>query len=263
MFKKLFVSSLLFFFFFTAYGKGDDSLGIVKKDDKYFILHKVSSGETLSGLAKRYQVKIDDLIKTNDGTIKKDQIKIGQVLYIPTKNIILPPTANSSVKLPIKKAQGRSNLKAKFHLIKDNESLYKIAFMYNIHVDSLKKWNHLEDNQIKTNEKLIVGYTSSSNEPYIPNSGANITHETGMGQMITGAKTELKLALHRKLPIGSYIRVFNESSGASVTVRVIGKIPNIDADEKVIIKLSQAACKSLGVVNERFPVTLAYEKTKK
>jgi LysM repeat protein len=258
MSKKFFFSTV-FYLFLAFYCQAFDSIGIVKKEDKYFILHKVDARETLSGLAKRYNVKIEDLRKVNENLIKKDQIKVGQVLQIPAKQVNLPPTTN----LVSKTKKSNSSMKAKYHTVKDNESLYKIAFMYNIHVDSLKKWNNLNNNQIKIEEKLIIGYTSKIDEPYIPKSGTNIAQETGMGEMIIGAKTELKLALHRQLPIGSYIRVFNESSGASVTVKVIGKIPNIDADEKIIIKLSESACRSLGVVNERFPVTLAYEKAKK
>jgi LysM repeat protein len=260
MAKKLPISVLIFLFCFTSYSKAFDSLGIVKKEDKFFIIHKVSPRETLIGLAKRYQVKVEDLKKHNEALIKKDQINIGQILYIPTKEVPMLPKSNLSEK----STQRRNNHKPKYHIVKENESLYKIAFMHNIHIDSIKKWNRLGDNQIKVSDRLMVGYTFSSaiDEPIIPKSGTNIVQETGMGAMISGTKTDLKLALHRKLPVGSYVRVFNESSGTSVTVKIIGKIPNIDADQKLIIKLSQSACKSLGVVNERFPVTLSYEKVK-
>ncbi|SFF65322.1 LysM peptidoglycan-binding domain-containing protein [Thermoflexibacter ruber] len=260
MAKKLFFNILAFLFCFTSHSKAFDSLGIVKKEDKFFIIHKVSPRETLIGLAKRYQVKVEELRKHNEALAKKDQINVGQVLYIPTKEVPAPPKAN----LTEKNAQKKNNRKPKYHIVKENESLYKIAFMHNVHIDSVKKWNQLADNQIKINDRLMVGYAfaSTTEEPAIPKSGANIVQESGMGAMISGTKTDLKLALHRKLPVGSYVRVFNESSGTSVTVKIIGKIPNIDADQKVIIKLSQSACKSLGVVNERFPVTLSYEKVK-
>lgn len=261
MAKKVFFNILIFLFFFTSHSKALDSLGIVKKEDKFFIMHKVTSGETLIKLAKRYQVKVEDLKKHNEALIKKDQINIGQILYIPAKEVLVPPKINLSDKI----TQRRNNHKLKYHIVKENESLYKIAFIHNVHIDSVKKWNQLGDNQIKIGDRLVVGYAFASSfneEPIIPKSGAGIVQETGMGAMISGTKTDLKLALHRKLPIGSYVRVFNESSGASVTVKIIGKIPNIDADQKVIIKLSQSACKSLGVVNERFPVTLSYEKIK-
>jgi LysM repeat protein len=241
-----------------------DSIGLTKKDNKYFILHKITPKETLSGIAKRYKVSIADVQKENAEILKKDKIKSGQVILIPAKSITIPPTLSASERKSTQDAK-KAELKEKWHTVKEEESLYKIAATYNIHIDSLKKWNHLSNNEIKVNSKLLVGYTKSVEEVgYVPLSGNDVVRENGMGEMIGGTNnTDLKLALHRKLPIGSYARVVSESSGASVVVKIIGKIPNIDSDEKIIIKLSQAACKSIGMVNERFPVTVVYQKKKK
>jgi hypothetical protein len=56
------------------------------------------------------------------------------------------------------------------------------------------------------------------------------------------------------------IRIYNESTKRAVLAKVIGKIPNVDSDKKVIVKLSKGACRALGVMNERFPVEVTYEK---
>ncbi len=238
-----------------------DSIGITKKEDKYFIMHKIAPRETLSGIAKKYKVSIIDVQKANTEILKKDKIKSGQVILIPARNVAIPPT---SVAPPTLFAKKNNVLKEKWHTVKEHESLYKIAALHNAHVDSLKAWNNLSANSIKANSKLMVGYTTQTEEPYVPSAGANVARQSGMGEMITGTgNTDLKLALHRSLPTGSYVRVFNEGSGASVVVKIIGKIPNVDSDEKIIIKLSQAACKSIGMVNERFPITITYEKKKK
>ncbi len=268
---NLFLLNLLFLFSPSLMGKAGgeqtahsfaDSIGITKKEDKYFILHKINVGETLSGIAKKYKVSITEIQKSNAEILAKDKIKSGQVLLIPARSVTLPPTAPPLVSK--KSSTNSATLREKWHLVKEHESLYKIAATHNVHVDSLKKWNQLPDNEIKINAKLMVGYTSQAAEPYVPSSGANVAKESGMGEMISGTgNNELKLALHRKLPAGSYVRVFNEGNGSSVVVKIIGKIPNIDSDEKIIIKLSQAACKSIGMVNERFPVTITYEKKKK
>lgn len=238
-----------------------DSIGIIKKEDKYFIMHKIVPKETLSGIAKRYKVSMADLQKANTEILKKDKIKSGQVILVPALNVAIPPTYIAPVIAIAKKNNGQ---KEKWHIIKEYESLYKIAATHNVHVDSIKTWNNLSDNGIKANSKLIVGYTTFTEEPYVPKSGINVAKESGMGEMITGTNnTGLKLALHRTLPTGSFVRVSNEGNGASVVVKIIGKIPDVDSDEKIIIKLSQAACKSIGMVNERFPITITYEKKKK
>jgi LysM repeat protein len=244
-----------------------DSIGLTKKDNKYFILHKIDPRETLSGIAKKYKVSIADLQKENAEIIKKDKIKSGQVILIPARSVTVPPTlaAQNQQEKKANQEVKKQNFKEKWHTVKNEESLYKIAFSYSIHIDSLKKWNNLANNDIKENDKLVVGYTKPKEEQvYVPLSGENVVRENGMGEMITGTNnTELKLALHRKLPIGSYVRVVSESTGSSVTVKIIGKIPDIDSDDKIIIKLSQAACKAIGMVNERFPITLVYQQQKK
>jgi len=265
---KTILLNFLLFCCFPSLGKTitvslADSIGLTKKEDKYFIMHKITSGETLSGIAKKYKVSIADLQKANAEILKKDKIKAGQVLLVPARNVFVPPTLVAPIIVPTS-AKKNNILREKLHLIKEHESLYKIASLYNAHVDSIKAWNKLPDNNIKTNSKLIVGYTSQTEEPRVPSSGENVMRESGMGEMILGTNnTDLKLALHRTLPTGSYVRVFNEGNRSSVIVKIIGKIPNVDSDEKIIIKLSQAACKAIGMVNERFPITIAYEKKKK
>lgn len=262
---RILLLNLLLLYGFPSLGKTSwlilaDSIGIAKKEDKYFIMHKIASGETLSGIAKKYKVSMAELQKANAEILKKDKIKAGQVLLVPTRNVpvptpTLPPTANK---------KNNPTLREKLHLVKEHESLYKIASLNNVHVDSIKVWNKLTDNNIKANSKIIVGYTSQAEEPYVPSSGENIARESGMGEMIGGTNNnDLKLALHRTLPAGSYVRVLNEGNRSTVVVKIIGNIPDVDADQKVIIKLSHAACKAIGMVNERFPITISYEKKKK
>jgi N-acetylmuramoyl-L-alanine amidase len=44
----------------------------------------IRSGETLSQLAFKYQVSMDQLMKAN--SLKGDQLRVGQSLIIPTQN---------------------------------------------------------------------------------------------------------------------------------------------------------------------------------
>ena len=263
--KQILLLSIFFFAQIKVFAfEPVDSIGLTKKDNKYFILHKIAPKETLSGIAKRYKVSVADVQKENAEIIKKDKIKSGQVILIPARAVTVPPTLAAQNQQEKKQAT-KEKFKEKWHTVKNDESLYKIAFSYNIHIDSVKKWNQLANNDIKANDKLIVGYTKQTEETqtYVPLSGEDIVRENGMGEKITGTgNTDLKLALHRKLPIGTYVRIVSESTGTSVTVKIIGQIPDIDADEKIIIKLSEAACKAIGMVNERFPVTVVYQKVK-
>jgi hypothetical protein len=52
--------------------------------------------------------------------------------------------------------------------------------------------------------------------------------------------------------------VKNLMNGKIVTVKVIGKVPATSINEKVLIKISASAAKTLGVLDEKFLVELAY-----
>lgn len=48
-----------------------------------YIVHEVKKGESLFGLAKRYEVKADDIVKLND--LKSNSLSEGQIIKIPLK----------------------------------------------------------------------------------------------------------------------------------------------------------------------------------
>ena len=224
-------------------------------------VYKVKTGDTMFGIAQKFNTQIKEIARLN--MLKEtDQLTEGRYLYLNVPNQY---AKNSELlnAIPTKK-----EARYKYHEVKEGDALLKIANQYKVPIDSLKKWNKLESDILRKHSSIIVGHaakiehTEDNKEPYIPLTGKNLVQEVGMGEKIAGTDSKMKLALHRKAAVGTFIRVKNPSSGASVTVRVIGNIPNVAGDENVIIKLSQAACNTLGVVNERFPVNLSYEKRK-
>lgn len=80
--------------------------------------------------------------------------------------------------------------------------------------------------------------------------------ERGLAERIPDDFTGKKLALHRSIPPGTIVLVKNVETGASVRVKVVSKLPNIGANSKIIIKLSEAACKALNATGLRFSVEI-------
>lgn len=68
-----------------------DSVGIANKDGKYFIIHEVSSRQTLFALSKIYKVRIQEILEANDDM--RPALAAGQLLYVPAKNF--SPTTNT------------------------------------------------------------------------------------------------------------------------------------------------------------------------
>jgi rare lipoprotein A (peptidoglycan hydrolase) len=66
------------------------------------------------------------------------------------------------------------------------------------------------------------------------------------------------LALHRTAPVGTIMQVRNQMNDLSVFVKVIGKLPDTGANDKVIVKLSKKAYERLAALDKRFRVELSY-----
>ena len=84
-------------------------------------------------------------------------------------------------------------------------------------------------------------------------------YEEGIAMEIENSpKTKKYLCLHRSLAIGTILQVKNLMNSQSIFVRVVGKLPEIGANENVLIRLSSVAYKRLGAIDAKFPVELSY-----
>jgi LysM repeat protein len=117
-----------------------DSIGVERKDGKLFILHRITAGETLYSLSKKYNVSVDELKKTNPETAQG--LQVGQILKVQTA-------------LPASPAATATTLEsAKTHTVAAGETLYSIATRYGVSVDALKKANPGLSNSISVGQAL-------------------------------------------------------------------------------------------------------------
>lgn len=105
-------------------------------------LHTVQDNETIYSISRKYNMTTTELKTLNN--LKDNSIKAGQKLKI--KNNTKQITHN-----PVQSTQNR------FHIVKEEETLYSISRDYKVKVADLKKWNNLPNNDIKAGQKLIVG----------------------------------------------------------------------------------------------------------
>ncbi len=101
------------------------------------IIHIVKSGETLSGIASKYGVSVDNIKNWNN--LSSDKLSIGQKLTI---NPTTQSNSNASTQ--------------KVHIVKSGETLSSIANKYNTTVDAIMKANDLKSTKIYVGQKLKI-----------------------------------------------------------------------------------------------------------
>ncbi|MDB5274871.1 MAG: mltD [Chitinophagaceae bacterium] len=100
-------------------------------ENEYYIYHSVKQGETMFSISRSYGVSSDSILTWNE--MNDYSIKTGQNLIVGRK-----------IKSPVK------------HLVKQGETLYKIAQLYHVDVNTILKNNNKTEASIKIGEELII-----------------------------------------------------------------------------------------------------------
>ena len=121
--------------------------------------HLVKKGETLYGIAKKYQITISEL-KAANNLSDKDVLKAGQKLVIPSADIenaaTLSSTNSSASTL-------NSSSKTETYIVQKGDTLYGIAKKYGIKVSEIYSLNGMSQKDVlKVGQKLKVPVTGES-----------------------------------------------------------------------------------------------------
>lgn len=167
-----------------------DTLEEKKAELSFF--HTVQAGETLYGIAKKYNVKTDALQFLN--ALKNNNIEIGQKLIV-NPNL---PSADTKEPQPM----------PGYHVVRHGETLFAISQIYNISVSDLKAINTIENNDIKIDQRLIIVPVKNSiiaeNKPQIENSDPYYYKvEKGETLFAISRKFNVPTAILRQLNNGS------------------------------------------------------------
>jgi membrane-bound lytic murein transglycosylase D len=119
---------------------------IEKNQDIVFLDHKVKWGESLWLIARKYDVRIKDIVAINKLSMKK-YIKPGQILQIPADGYDLYR------KLALRKSAGSKQI---YHTVRSGDTLSEIAMSYRTSVGKIKKWNGLRSDRIYPGQKLKI-----------------------------------------------------------------------------------------------------------
>ena len=210
--------------------------------------YTVARGETLFGIARRFQLTPDDLIRLNklpaDGSVR-----VGQQLVLTGPEIgaaaIAAATAEAAAKAaPVRPVEAED-------LPASGSAVVKTA---PVPAD--------KPAQIATvTAATPVEKEREEREDRTPSRASELLArvvETGLGASIDKSITDKYLALHKTAPVGTIMQVKNSMNGQSVYVRVIGRLPNTGENNNILVRLSPRAVQKLGTADSRFRVETNY-----
>ncbi|MCW5911583.1 MAG: LysM peptidoglycan-binding domain-containing protein [Cyclobacteriaceae bacterium] len=255
-------------------------------------IHKVAAKETLFSVSRLYDVSVDEIKTWNN--LKDNSLSLGQELVIKKKSTTL---AAQNTLPAMQAVKGAHTVEAKETLysiarqynitvqqlrewnsltadeLKIGQVLFVTQPMYQQQSEEVKMQPQVVEIRPEVKETSVVKpevKTENKTQPAVKETtirisenvtGTDEVKEGGLAELIEGTDGNRKyLALHRTAKVGTILKVRNELNNREVFVRVAGSLPNIGANNNVVIKLSKSAYDRLGAIDPRFRVEVTYYK---
>ncbi len=197
--------------------------------------HTVIAKETLYSVSKKYGMTIERIKQLNN--LKDNGLSIGQTLMVENA-YSKPSTTNNNT--------------TSTNVLKQNPS----NTTNNTTTTTVVKQNPTTNNTNTptTNTTTVTSPTTRQI------AGVKEMNESGIGIAIGDESIDpnKSLALHKTAPIGTIIKVQYPLNDKKVYVKVIGRMPNTPENETLVIILSKTASELLGILDEKFQVSLTY-----
>ena len=120
----------------------------IKKEDIKETTYLVESGDNLSKIATKHSTTVAQLREWNN--LKDDNISVGQRL------LVRQGTSSSNTSSSSNPKNKPASTGKVTYVVKNGDTLGKIAKIYSVSVDNIKKWNNLKSDRIDIGQKLVI-----------------------------------------------------------------------------------------------------------
>ncbi len=216
-------------------------------------VHTVTKGETIYSISKKYGVTSNEIKQWN--SLADVNLKIGQKLVVGKANsmamykpISVPSTPDTPYREEDQRTRFQQQVVEPEPEANDNTVVAKTP--------EAVKQTPTANQGLKVSTANPVEYPVYFNN--YPAGGFKIKKERGAANYLMDETSGNQyLAFYNDAEVGSVIRVTNMLNQKTVFVKVIGKVPALDAQSEVMLKLSNKAAEELGANDSKFLVEVA------
>jgi len=217
-----------------------DSVGTRIYNGEKFILHKVTKGETLFALTRRYNVPVDGIKKANP--VKSERINIGDTLMIPTGETGYPTPKSAS-------SDGKQDIAPGS---KDQTPVKKAERPKEDRPPVIEERNTREIEQPRQTVSIqppdyLPAHAQYSNRNDIHGQPVLAVAMSGKVRVLTDSRVQEQpmYAIHNELPEGILIKVVNPENQKFVIVKILKANPAQTLNPDVVLYISPVAARYL------------------
>jgi len=248
-----------------------DTIILQRSDTTFTFQHQIKAGETLYSLSNTYRTTLP-LIHNSNPDLMETELRIGDTISIPLNLELLKdrPHRNSA------------NSAIVIYHVESGETLFAIAKRWlKTETRHIKNMNSLESAVLKLNMPLIVGWmdTRFLNAPKLNAEDVKIAEMDqaliaenkatvqGFKPVVEGGKAIWKSSksagdkpyiLHRKAKINSLVQLYNPMTGKKIHAKVVGRIPERNYDDNVMVVLTPYLANALKARDQAFFLKMKY-----
>ena len=196
----------------TIVASNESNTDIAQHSKDYY---EVQRGDNLFSIAKKFNVRLEDLKKWNN----LDDLNVQQGSKLALAN----------TEEVTKEDEPKTETKIIEYKVKKGDNLGSIAHKYNVAVADLKEWNELEDNNVKLGTSLIVSKKEVAvNEPKSSRKESIASNERDEVKLYYVKKGDSLFSIAKKYPgvtisdIKKWNGIKNESLKAGMKLKING-----------------------------------------